>query len=441
MCGSDETILSCPQDELESASSGNSGEAGGALPDQFETVRGKTVKLVGKQQSCAIALISYSTSKLQGNALLNTVTGDPSALLSEVDSMFEEMFLEDDNGDEINSLIFPIDTIDLSPNLKGIIVDCDLRGYANGFTWLLDSSCEPPPGSINLNNVLNTVKSFVNALDHMSAKGYCWQVIDGHQFFFHSGYGSFRLVYDGTGIIKDPAGAAMPDQIELLHSGVADVIMFLLTGAWPEGRENGLVKHTLSERTSASWDFEANELSGSSEAVCAWGALPVAIRDALFQSCFADPKNSIALEEWTQILQNAIDDIDQCVFCGSDIFNTGIQCPLCGKTTKKDGLLTKWSIHTETQPGEFRMSFGRGTLVPGEFFGFSSGVAPYMKIMYNPKSNLLGVKNISGLTWYVAKPETADDLPPGAITSIEPGMAIEFEGHHRIKMSFLGYES
>lgn len=252
MCGSDETILSCPQDELESVSSDNSGEAGGALPDQFETVQGKTVKLVGKQQSLTIALISHSTSKLQGNALLNTVTGDPSVLLFEVDFMFEEMFLEDDNGDEIDSLILPIDTIDLSPNLKGIIVGCDIREYANDFMWLLDSSCESPPKSINLSNVLNTVKSFVNALGYMSAKGYCWQVIDGHQFFFHSRCGPFRLVHAGTGIIKDSEGAAMPDQIELLHSGVTDVIMFLLTGAWSEGRENGLVKHTISEHTSAS---------------------------------------------------------------------------------------------------------------------------------------------------------------------------------------------
>ena len=112
------------------------------------------------------------------------------------------------------------------------------------------------------------------------------------------------------------------------------------------------------------------------------------------------------------------------------------------KDNEKDGFLTKCSIHTEAQPGEFRISFGRGILVPGEFFGFSSRFTSYMKIMYNPKSNLLGVKNVSSLTWHVAKPETAADLPTGVIISIGSVMTIEFEGRHRIKMSsFLGYAS
>ena len=86
------------------------------------------------------------------------------------------------------------------------------------------------------------------------------------------------------------------------------------------------------------------------------------------------------------------------------------------------------------------MSFGRGTLIPGEFFGLSTQLTPYMKLMYNPKNNSLGIKNISNIKWLVTKSEETEDLLPGSITPIDAKMTIEFEGHPEIRMRFMGYE-
>ena len=52
-----------------------------ALPEQFKTVLGKMVKLVGKPFNDVLALITYSTSKMQGNVLLNSAIQDVEVLL------------------------------------------------------------------------------------------------------------------------------------------------------------------------------------------------------------------------------------------------------------------------------------------------------------------------------------------------------------------------
>lgn len=68
MCESDGVVLTGLAAEPENAS--NKVEDRRGLPDQFKTVQGKTVKLIGTQHSQSPVLVSYSTSKLQGNALL-----------------------------------------------------------------------------------------------------------------------------------------------------------------------------------------------------------------------------------------------------------------------------------------------------------------------------------------------------------------------------------
>lgn len=438
MCNLDETYISTKEDVLKNTVLYNNEKGPRLLPDQFKTVQGETVKLVGKQHSCNLALISYCTSEVQGNVLFNAIVEKPSVLLAEVDSLYDEGFLEDDNGDEVDSLVLPIDAIDLSPVLKGVIVDCDLRGYDNGFTWLLGVSSKATPGLKSLRNVLHTVKSFVKTMSHLCTKGYYWQAIDDHQFFFNAEYGSFRLVFDG-GIVKKDKDVASNWGSQLKRS-VSDIIMFLLIGAWPKAKENGLLKHPVSDNTNVFWDLDADKLCGNVDVINCWESLPLTIRKALYNSCFTVPNIEITLEEWINILQNAIDDVEKCVYCGNDIFKTAEHCLFCGKTTKKGNLLTKWSIHAKNQTGELRLSFGRKTVIPGEFFGFPSGFMPYMVIMYNSKSNILGIKNTSNITWRITKRENTNILKPGSVTAIDNEMVIEFEGHPGTEMHFLGYE-
>ena len=65
-----------------------------ALPEQFKTVLGKMVKLVGRPFNDVLALITYSTSKMQGNVLLNCAMQDVEVLLENTENLYEEGFLE-----------------------------------------------------------------------------------------------------------------------------------------------------------------------------------------------------------------------------------------------------------------------------------------------------------------------------------------------------------
>ena len=415
------------------------------LPEQFKTVQGKMVRLVGKQKRPDFASIAYATSKIQGSALLNAHVMDTSALLAEVNAMFDDGFLNDDQGVEVESLVLPIDAVDLSAKLKGVIVDCDLSGYANGFTWLLDTSSEVSSGGLDLANALRAVLGFIKAIRHLAAKGYYYQdTIDGHQLYFNVEYGSFRLVYDGVGIAKggktvDGVCLPQPSPSPTAH-GISGMIVFLLTGAWPKGMEHVVMSCPVSDDNCATWDSDTDTFCGSTKAQRVWKALPSAIRDAIRRSCFSESRESIGLDDWIQILQKAIDEKEECVFCGNTVFHTAEQCLFCGKTTKKDDLLTKWSIHGDNQPGILRMSFGRGTFFPGELLGISSGSSPFLVVMYNQKGNLLGIKNASNITWRIVKSGVTEELKPGSIAPVEKGMSISFDGHPRVEMRFLGYE-
>lgn len=96
--------------------------------------------------------------------------------MSEVDLMFDEGFLEDENGDEVDALVLPIDAIDLAPELRGIILDCDLRGYEHGFIWLLapmfrKSYAESDPANqCTISGALQSIISFVKTMLHISRK-------------------------------------------------------------------------------------------------------------------------------------------------------------------------------------------------------------------------------------------------------------------------------
>ena len=105
------------------------------LPEQFKTVLGKMVKLVGKPFNDMLALITYSTSKMQGNVLINSAVQDVEALLERSEKLYEEGFLENENFEERDSIILPLDGMIVSDELKGVIIDRDLRSYTNGVEW------------------------------------------------------------------------------------------------------------------------------------------------------------------------------------------------------------------------------------------------------------------------------------------------------------------
>lgn len=443
---SDSSILNGLAGESDNVSNNNDIDLQ-VLPDQFKTVNGKTVKLVGTQHSCSLALISYSTSKIQGNALLNEAIENPNALLSEVDLMYDEDFLEDDNGDENDSLILPIDAIDLSSDLRGIVIDCDLRMYINGFEWLLKpiflvSNIHLDKFDMTkhftLSGALKSIISFIKVMQHLSEKTYFFKKLDGHQLFFNVEYGTFRFIYDGVDVVHaddltENERLVLSDNF---NNCVSAIIIHSLIGWWPH-----FAYRSLLEFPEKNDELKPDDYSDPSDeehyAFAALGLLPSGLKQIIVDSCI---NGGITLDQWEKELNEAVNSIEKCLFCEAELFKAAKQCWNCEKQTDKSTLLTKWSVQMKDQEGIFKISFGRGFLIPGEFLGLSTQFTPYMKIMYNPKNNSLGVKNLSGIKWIITKSEIPEDLLPGAIMPIDKEMSIEFEGYPGIIMHFIGYD-
>lgn len=438
MCKTDEAILLQQRDDEYEF------ENGAVLPNQFQTVHGKMVNQVGKQKSEGITVVLYSTSKIQGNVLLNPNIENATDLLSDVDSIYDDGFLEDDNGQEVSSLVLPIDAIDLSPKLRGVIVDCDLRNYQNGFNWLLGFGGEKPIDSVPDNQstiISSTIQSlidFVKTMRHISDKGYCFNSIDGHQLYFNAEYGAFRFVYDGIDMYRadDDTDSSAVDKF---NSSISAIAIYLLLGWWPHYAYNSLVSFPGKDSGLDPDDYE-DPSDPEHEVFSRFVILPSSLQETIIKSC-TDPINEVITPaQWETVLKDSMNDIESCVHCGFEVFQSAKECWHCGQDTNKEALLTKWEITDSNLSHCIRLSFGRGITVPGDFFGFSTGLKPYMKIMYNPKKNALGVKNVSNITWVIIRNETTEALAPGSIATIEKNMTIEFEGHPGIEARFMGYE-
>ena len=206
------------------------------LPEQFKTVLGKMVKLVGKPFNDMLALITYSTSKMQGNVLINSAVQDVEALLERSEKLYEEGFLENENFEERDSIILPLDGMIVSDELKGVIIDRDLRSYTNGVEWLLNPESDALRNSNNIENALRSVLEFVRTMKHLRNKGVVFDKIDGHQFFFNIEYGEFQFVFDGVDIAQ--AESVDDSYDNLYQDAISRLLLYLLIGVNPGNPDN-----------------------------------------------------------------------------------------------------------------------------------------------------------------------------------------------------------
>lgn len=411
-----------------------------ALPEQFETVLGKMVKLIGKPFNDVLALITYSTSKMQGNVLLNSAIQDVEALLQDTEKLYEEGFLENENFEECDSIVLPLDGVNVSDTLKGVIIDRDLRSYTNGIEWLLDSDSDVLRNSNNIENALRSVLEFVRTMKHLRNKGIVFDKIDGHHFFFNIEYGEFQFLFDGADITQADNIDNRYD--DLYQNAISCLLSYLLIGVKSVNPDNTLV--LLKEYDTEEglvWDEETNALCGSQSALLAWDSLPENIRSALFDVSFAESGRGVTLDEWELLLCEAIPNVEVCPFCGHHTFKTAKKCIYCGNTTDKADLLTKWLVESNSQPHYLRIAFGRGTTLPGELLGVKLKTPESMRLMYNSKSNALGLKNLSNISWFITEDENQKEIVPGKVVLIKDELELTFDGYPDISMRFLGYET
>ena len=398
------------------------------------------VKLVGKPFNDMLALITYSTSKMQGNVLINSAVQDVEALLERSEKLYEEGFLENENFEERDSIILPLDGMIVSDELKGVIIDRDLRSYTNGVEWLLNPESDALRNSNNIENALRSVLEFVRTMKHLRNKGVVFDKIDGHQFFFNIEYGEFQFVFDGVDIAQ--AESVDDSYDNLYQDAISRLLLYLLIGVNPGNPDNTLVT-PRGENTEEglAWDEETNSICGSQSALLVWDSLPENIRRALFDIAFAETGRVVTLDEWELLFCEAIADVEVCPFCGHNTFKTAKKCIFCSNTTEKADLLTKWLVESISQPNYLRIAFGRGTTLPGEILGIKLKTPEFMRLMYNSKTNALGLKNLSNISWLTMENGTQKEIVPGKVALIEDGLELTFDGYPDISMRFLGYET
>lgn len=413
------------------------------LPVQFKTVLGKMVKLAGKPFNDVLALITYSTSKLQGNTFINSAIQDVASLLKDIDKLYEEGFLENEAFEECDSIVFPIDGVNIADTLKGVIIDRDLRSYVNGFEWLLDSANDALHNSNNIENVLRSVLGFLKTMKHLRNKNIIFNKIDGHHFFFNTEYGEFQFVFDGVDIAQTNN---IDDSYDNTYQyAISCIIMYLLTGTKIDKQIDTMLALSILKEDDAEdglvWDQVTNNLCGSQFSLKAWNSLPVEIRNTLFDAFFADTTRNITLDEWEKLLNEVILEVEVCAFCSHNAFKTAKQCIYCGNATEKAALLTKWLIETHSQPQYLKIAFGRGTTLPGNILGIHLNTSEFMRLMYNSKTNSLGLKNLSNISWFITADENYKEIIPGKVVLIEDELEITFDGYPDVSMRFLGYEA
>ena len=411
-----------------------------ALPEQFKTVLGKMVKLTGKPFNDVLALITYSSSKMQGNVLINSAVQDVEVLLQDTEKLYEEGFLENENFEECDSIVLPLDGVNISDSLKGVIIDRDLRSYTNGFEWLLNPDSDVLRNSSNIENTLRSVLGLVRTMKHFRNKGIVFDKMDGHHFFFNIEYGEFQFVFDGADFTQ--ADNIDDSYDNLYQNAISYLLSYLLLGVKSVNPANTLVllKDDHTEECLV-WDEETNALSGSQSALLAWDSLPENIRSVLFDVSFAESGRVVTLDEWELLLCEAISDVEVCPFCGHHAFKTAKKCIYCGNTTEKADLLTKWLVECNSQPHYLRIAFGRGTILPGELFGIKFKTPEFMRLMYNSKTNALGLKNLSNISWFITEDGNQKEIVPGKVVLIKDELELTFDGYPDISMRFLGYET
>lgn len=412
------------------------------LPDQFKTVLGKMVKLMGKPLHDALALITYGTSKLQGNVVVNNAIQDVEALLRISENLYEDGFLENEALEKCDSIILPIDGMVISDSLKGVIIDHDLRSYTNGIEWLFNPDDEVLHNTGSVENVLRSLLGLVKTMKHLRDKRFVFSQIDGHNFFFNPEYGEFQFMFDGVDITQtDDLGDSYDDEFS---DAMTCLLMYLLTGTNVNKNADTMVRLSAlngdCDDEGLIWDQEADTLSGTHSALSAWNSLPERIRNALFEAVFEEKKRRIPLDEWETLLGECLTDIEVCAFCGHNVFKTAKQCICCGNTTEKADLLTKWLIESNSQPQYLRIAFGRGTTLPGELLGIHSKQFDFMKLMYNPKTNALGLKNLSNISWFIAGNGNQKEIIPGKVVLIANDLEITFDSYPGVSAKFVGYE-
>ena len=438
----DETIVAEVADNSENTNQEETIPVESLVSQKLETVNKSTIKISEYKGACNEYEVYYTKDQISGHLFLGEQFSSPAELLEEFYSLFDNGFLEDEDGNSEDSIIIPFDALDLPHDKKGIIVDCSLEDYENGFHWMLNGiiQCPTRPGN-SISNVYKVLKQLVKVIHHLCKKGYYLRIMDGHQLFYNVEYGILRFIYDGIDIIKVSESADSSEKNALYEKCVSALILYLLTGA--RVNEDESISNVLQyedEGKRVYWDYDLNEFCGDLQAITAWEALPSSIRDALFNACLIENGSAVTFEQWEEILENAKNEIDKCSFCGCELFKSESSCPSCGKSTNMKELSTTWRIQNDNRPCNLKISFGVGTVLTGEILGINYNFSDFMRIRYNSKKNILGIQNLSGMKWSVTTGQTIEDLNPGATLPIGEDIIIEFPGNPGIKMTFLGFE-
>lgn len=76
------------------------------------------------------------------------------------------------------------------------------------------------------------------------------------------------------------------------------------------------------------------------------------------------------------------------------------------------------------QPHYLNFAFRRGRILLGEILGIRFKRPEFMRLMHNSKLNVLGLKNLSNISWFMTEGGNQKETVPGKVVLIEEELEI-----------------
>lgn len=357
-----------------------------------------------------------------------------------VEHFMDQGFVTNMAGDICSALAVPCEIVQLPNGHTSVMVDSNLSASRQGLFWMLDPheshmSCDDGP-----QRVFQCLTELAYAIDALSEMEHCClKVWDGHQLFFNLDYGITTFVLDGADMVSHGSWIESSDPKQYANDALAAALLYALTGAWPD-RENA--PEGIPETGERLFFTAGNPEPDGSEAILArWDALPEKLRNAFVSANTHPIAGYISAMEWAQLLSQDFQITQKCVFCGHIHLDDVRRCPFCGREVNKKDLWVRMLVRSNSDGAAFAVSFGRGLVLTGSNFSTSLPQGPLMRLIYNSKLNILGLRNLGSTKWLVQDSNGSRTIVPGAILELSEELKIDPDQTGTVCLEFQTYEA
>jgi RNA polymerase subunit RPABC4/transcription elongation factor Spt4 len=308
----------------------------------------------------------------------------------------------------------------------------DISGYKRGFSNLIESGA-------SVRACIETLAKFAGVMACLESNE-CYNVDwRGDKFYFNADYESFCFTFDGAGFAADGFS-----DVEKAKSNriIAASIVYSLTGAVPsvEGIRYDAPGTELEEETIR---FDADAPHGEASSAYSqilWDALPEKLRKSLCD-CFAGQE--ISAKQWEDTLRDIASNTEEeaCFHCDKQVLLGTQVCPYCGKSLKKDQLVSKWVISDASSLMKLGIALPVNVILDKVTVSSSLPKGDLLRMGVHNRDNLLVLQNLSGDVLTADYGELGIvDVKPHGIFLAQKGMKITVSRSLGAEMTCMGFE-